>query len=1077
VFLSDKYCLSTNIHFSSTNQNSTIMKKCYLNSFLFVFLMACMSVGQAAPKENGDEGWTVINQWTVNPSASGLAYDGEFFYIGSYGGGFGANMYKFDPQTGVNELLFAGPQSASYGLTFDGTHLWTIDRVSPISTPAYALQLDMQGNAVSQFDLTHFYMSGIAWDDGNFWVATYNPNPGQITHVDGQGNVLSSFVPPSNQPWDLALQGDSIWIIDYWNFNIHLVLTDGTLVESFPYPDHRASGIYHDGTHLWYIGRESNGVSTLYQVDPWGTGTPEINAPFSHNFSNVTVGETAHWNMNIFNDGTGELVISDIVFSDPDGAFSLDATFPITIEANAFETLVVSFSPDEVAIYEEYLTIYNNDPANLQVEVLLAGNGLFDGAYLETVQELIDFGEVRTGSTSRLFLEVKNMGNTNLVFESIDFDHDYFYWDESVEFPVSLNPVQERSLPFWFFPASAGVVNAEMELVFNNPEQSPYTIYVKGFSEEQDYLLGVPLWEHQFTGSYDFHAKAIMAVPDITGDGVDDLVISTRDNRIRMFNGNSSGNPDILWDIQLGTVEYPKAIALLDDINGDGYHDFVVGTAWGDRAITAISSKTGEVIWRYQTNQYGNGGWVHMLDVKYDFNGNGYLDVLAATGDDGDGTGPRRVFLFNGKNGEIIWEAPLNSSVYSVLAVEDFTGDGIPDVIAGATSPAQQGKVFGINGSNGNVVWEITTSGTSVWALEQLNDITGNGVKDVIAGSFNGFYYLLDATDGDIVFSGSLGSVLILDFWLAGDLNNDGFVDVFSANSSIPNAVAISGQNGQIIWSTPVADQPWSIAPLRDITGDGIHDVAVGTLFQNNFVYFLNGADGSEMKAIPMPAAVDAIAAIPDITGDNSMEVVAGSRNGYTVALSGGIEVAPQQFEVTFHVMDGADPANDIEDATIVITQTGQSFQTDAQGMAVLQMVNGTYEFTVSREGFFDFQNTFTVEGENLLVEVVLSVDDTSVPDLDDPRLVNTYSYPNPLRDQAGIVFTLTRQTTASVIFCDITGKVVNMIEERHYPAGENTITWDGRDQNGALLPDGMYFYEVVTPGQAFKNRIMILRN
>ena len=126
-----------------------------------------------------------------------------------------------------------------------------------------------------------------------------------------------------------------------------------------------------------------------------------------------------------------------------------------------------------------------------------------------------------------------------------------------------------------------------------------------------------------------------MPLADITGDGVQEVVVGTRDHMISLFNGNSSGSPYLLGESEVGSVEYAKGIACLDDINDDDAPDIVVGTAWGDRTVTALSGKTGEILWRFNTIQYGSGGWVYMVSVKYDYNGDCFMDVLAATGDDG----------------------------------------------------------------------------------------------------------------------------------------------------------------------------------------------------------------------------------------------------------------------------------------------------------------------------------------------------------------------------------------------------------------------------------------------------------
>ena len=76
------------------------------------------------------------------------------------------------------------------------------------------------------------------------------------------------------------------------------------------------------------------------------------------------------------------------------------------------------------------------------------------------------------------------------------------------------------------------------------------------------------------------------------------------------------------------------------------------------------------------------------------------------------------------------------------------------------------------------------------------------------------------------------------------------------------------------------------------ITGDGINDVMIGTLFSNNYCYFLNGTNGDELESINYGTSVDAISAIYDIVGDASMEMIAGGRNGYVACYSGGLGVS-----------------------------------------------------------------------------------------------------------------------------------------------------------------------------------------
>jgi len=148
-----------------------------------------------------NKAWSIIATYPIPEGASGLAYDGSNLFCGIYGAN-GDEIYQINPNTGSYQLKFNGPQGDAFGLTYDGQYIWTTDHPGSSSTPAIAMQLDMNGNLISQFDLPDHYMSGIAYDAGDFWVAAYYPDPATIYNVDDSGSILDQF---TAQLADLAL--------------------------------------------------------------------------------------------------------------------------------------------------------------------------------------------------------------------------------------------------------------------------------------------------------------------------------------------------------------------------------------------------------------------------------------------------------------------------------------------------------------------------------------------------------------------------------------------------------------------------------------------------------------------------------------------------------------------------------------------------------------------------------------------------------------------------------------------------------------------------------------------------------
>ena len=832
--------------------------------------------------------WSVVATYPIPEGASGLAYNGTYLFCGIYGAN-GDEIYRIDPNTGSYQLQCYGPQGDAYGLTFDGQYLWTTDHPS---NPAKAMKLGWNGALLSQFNLPAQYMSGIAYDAGNFWVAAYYPDPATIYKVTSTGSVITQFTAPDNQPWDLCLENGNLWIADYWGDTLYKIdPSTGDLLESHASEGVDPAGIVWDGQYLWYCDNgQGYNQDYLYKVDLGGAGTPDINVPIkSHDYGVVTIGESSTWYATVESVGTADLVINNVIFTGSD-ELSCPASFPITIPRGSQEDIPMVYEPQAAGELNAVATIESNDPVDPEVDLTLTGNGVTPGPDLYLPENAHNYGTVRTKAYPGWHMEIQNIGDETLIVDNIVSSDSHFIVDNTISFPCAIDVLGSEKIWIWFFPTVASSYTATLTIYSNDPTEGSHNVSVQGVGVDMDYPIGEMLWEYQITGGYDNSPKAITPIPDLNGDGIDDVIICSEDDYIRCLNGNSYGTADMLWEheIYAGAVYHQQGLTINQDVNNDGYPDVVVGSAWGGRLIRTISGKTGEEIWTHDTHEYGEGGWVYQVDCSYDYNGDGVIDVLATTGDDAYDTGPKRVYCLNGLNGVSIWERPLGGPGFSVIGVEDFTGDGHPDVLAGASNEDETiGKAYGINGVTGAIVWPKSTTGTSVWALAQIDDITGDGINDVIIGDFGGMYYGLNAATGGQIYSGSLGPVLILFFEKIDDVNSDGHPDIVPAHSGT-SARAIDGYTGSTIWSHSLVDKSWNVDSCGDLSGDGISDIMIGTLYVNNYCYFLNGVDGSELKSINFGDPVDALSVIPDIVGDASMEMVAGGRNGYIACFSGG---------------------------------------------------------------------------------------------------------------------------------------------------------------------------------------------
>jgi hypothetical protein len=854
-------------------------------------VVALTALGSGSAALAGGQ-WTIVDTLPVPEGASGLAWDGTWLYCGIYGPN-GSEIYRIDPVTGGHTLHFTGPQEDAFGLTYDGQYLWTTDHPGSSSIPAIAMKLHWDGTVLDQIDLPAHYVSGIAYDNGDFWVARYYPDPSHLFKIDSAGTVVRDFQAPDNQPWDVCLENGNLWVADYWGDTLYKVNpSNGAILESHPSEGVDPAGIVWDGTHLWYCDNGQGGVDFLYKIDLSGAGTPEISVPVStHDFGLVSIGTTGTWNVTVFNTGDAELEISAVTFSPP-ADLVCTASFPVSIAPGGNSVLPIEFSPTAFGALAATATIVSDDPVNPNEDLTLSGHGVYPDATIDILEDTHDYGLVRKNAHTRWYMEIANHGNELLTISDLLVADPRFYVEPGQTLPISLAPLESTQVGVWFNPIAAVPYSATLDVVSSGPGDGVTPVSLDGTGQDIPYPMGDELWSYTIDTSFDNTPKGFAPIQDVSGDGIADVIVCSEDDFVRCFNGNASGTGDVLWEHEIpgGALYQQQALQIVDDIDEDGTQDVVVGSAWAGKLVRAISGATGEEIWTYYTNIYGDGGWVYQVDCSYDYNDDGTPDVLAATGDDATDTGPKRVICIDGLTGAQIWAYFVGGPVFSVIGVEDFTGDGQPDVVAGASDEFEtQGRVIGING-NGFLDWTYLVASTSVWSLAQTEDFNEDGIRDVIAADFSGNVYGISASNGVVQYSPGALYGTTTRFVKFDDIDDDGHPEVMAAHFST-FARMIGTRFGSIEWTTALVDKPAAIARIPDVTGDATNDVVLGTLFSNNRAYFLDGVNGGVLHSFDYGTPIDGVGAIPDINGDGSWEMIIGGRNGLMTVVSGGLAV------------------------------------------------------------------------------------------------------------------------------------------------------------------------------------------
>jgi hypothetical protein len=130
--------------------------------------------------------------------------------------------------------------------------------------------------------------------------------------------------------------------------------------------------------------------------------------------------------------------------------------------------------------------------------------------------------------------------------------------------------------------------------------------------------------------------------------------------------------------------------------------------------------------------------------------------------------------------------------------------------------------------------------------------------------------------------------------------------------------------------------------------------------------------------------------------------------------------------------------------------------------------------------------DTLTVTGSQLVLSVTGAICYIDVESLGGgtgksaarkaPGLNAGQGMPNPFRSMMILNYSLNTASTVQVRIYDQAGRVVRVIAEGTKAPGRHALTWDGRDQAGRTLANGVYIAKIAVNSVAFTRRLVLLR-
>ena len=399
--------------------------------------------------------------------------------------------------------------------------------------------------------------------------------------------------------------------------------------------------------------------------------------------------------------------------------------------------------------------------------------------------------------------------------------------------------------------------DGQLDVVTGNntyPEVHPNRLYLNNGTDDpfSDVLTGLDI------GTDDNDYTWGIAVGDIDGDGDLDVVAGNYSQLNKLYLNNGTDNPfgDISTGIPIRADTDDTRVVALYDMNGDGVLDLLAGNQTHKNRLylnNASENPFNGVAGNSITDIAAN----TLAPAIGDIDGDGDLDVVTAN------TGTNLFFLNNGSTdpfGDVVAGSIGNDSDSTRdIVLGDMDNDGDLDVVAANTST---NRLY-LNNGTANP-FDGTTTGLSIGNLDAdytsfvlVGDVDNDGDLDVVTG--NGSFsndqanrlYLNNGTTnpfsdvdtGTPIGANEVGRATAI---ALGDVDSDGDLDFFASDSGTDPKIYFNNGSSDpfegIDNGTVIGDMSNTHAlALGDIDGDGDQDLVVGNYNVDNRFCLNNG--------------------------------------------------------------------------------------------------------------------------------------------------------------------------------------------------------------------------------------------
>lgn len=206
-------------------------------------------------------------------------------------------------------------------------------------------------------------------------------------------------------------------------------------------------------------------------------------SPLNVDFGDVVVGDAAVLkSVTVTNNGTADLIITELASSGPDFTLSPAPVVPITLAPAAGRTFSVAFAPAALGASTADLTIASNDADSPLTQVSLSGVGIDAPQPKMSVAPLdVNLGSVMIGGTSTAqSVTVTNTGSAQLTLTGLGTINPDFAVSPTAPPDIVVMPGGSQSLTLTFSPSTLGADSGSLIISSDDPGSPEVTISLSG---------------------------------------------------------------------------------------------------------------------------------------------------------------------------------------------------------------------------------------------------------------------------------------------------------------------------------------------------------------------------------------------------------------------------------------------------------------------------------------------------------------------------------------------------------------------------------------------------------------------